>query len=115
MEGFVEGHPSFQLPRGSSRTRRHGRRPAMGLRLALFRPCVQRVVDDEAVSQNFLVVRRDVAQPHRDREESGGLRREIMSVGVGAAYDRGDGPDRWVLSKGVFRDESVKTASVTHM
>jgi hypothetical protein len=54
----------------------------------------------------------EVAQAHRNNEETGGLRREVVSVRIGAAHDGGDRPDRRVLAEAVLVNERVEAAAV---
>src|SRR5438445_6614102 len=89
--------------------------PAMRLCLAARGPGIERVIDDEAVLQHFVVVRRQVSQAHGDREQPSGLRGEVMAVGVGAAHDFGDCNDGGIAGQIVSGDECVKAAALADM
>jgi hypothetical protein len=53
-----------QAPAPSRRCRLHVGRPAMRLRLAPRRPGIERVINDEAMSQHLVIVGAEVAQAH---------------------------------------------------
>lgn len=65
--------------------------------------------------QNLVVVRSDIAKTHGDRQKAGRLRRQIMSIGVRAADDGGDGHDRRVAIEPVLSNEGVEAAAVADM
>ena len=87
----------------------------MGSRLPAFGPSVERVIHNEAVPQKLVVIGRDIPQAHRDRQQSCGLRRKVMPIGVGAPNDRGESNDRRIVVEGVFGHEGIEAAAVSHM
>src|SRR5882757_3398661 len=86
--------------------RLHFWRPVVRFTLEATTPGVERVVDDHAMLQHFVVVGEDMAEAERDREQAGRLRREIEARGIGASDDVGELLERWfgeviLLEKGV--------------
>src|SRR5258706_13485936 len=92
-------NPSFSQNRNASlnlttlTTRARSSRHRRGNPVVLFvtyvtAPRVQRVVDHHPVLQHRMVVGEIVRQAERNREQSGGLRRQLQLARVGAAHDR---------------------------
>src|SRR5437867_12660807 len=58
--------------------------PGMGLRLRVACPCVQGIIDHEAVPEHDVVVHEQLGEAQRDREQSRCLWGELQVVGVRA-------------------------------
>src|SRR5215813_15420302 len=92
-----------------------GRRPNVGFALKRAAPGVERVVHDQALAQQFMVVGDNGFQSLRYREQPWGLRREIGTRRVGAAHNRGQLRKGGVICEIVLGEKSVEAAEVADM
>jgi len=79
----------------------------LGARFA--QPRVQRIVDDEAMTQLLVVVVEHPGQAQRYRQQSGALRLQIESLRIGASNDPRELGKRGI-SQFVLGEECIKTA-----
>src|SRR5258706_9224751 len=79
--------------------------PGVHLVLPLLAPRVQRVVQDHAVLQHLVIVRKDAREPERDGSKSRRLRRKLELRGIGAAHDQRKALQRRVGAQPVMLDE----------
>jgi hypothetical protein len=77
-------------------------------------PGIQRVVDDEAAPQHFVVVREVVGQAERDCVKACGLGSQVQSRSIGTARNRGENLRRRIANR-VLRqttDRRIETKSM---
>src|SRR5438477_5670706 len=81
----------------------------MPLRASFAQPRVQRIVDDEAMSQLLVVVVEHPGQAQRYRQQSRALRLQIQSFRIGASNDPRELGQRGI-SQFVLGEKCIKTA-----
>src|SRR3989449_9141121 len=73
-------------------------------------PGVERVVDEHAVLEHFVVILVKARQAERDREQPGGLRREIETVRICAAHDDRELPQCRIFLQAEEFQEGIEAA-----
>ena len=73
-------------------------------------PGVERVVDEHAVLEHFVAILVKARQAERDREQPGGLRREIETVRICAAHDDRELPQCRIFLQAEEFQEGIEAA-----
>src|ERR1700730_10403956 len=81
--------------------------PRVPLESRLSQPCVERIVNDESMTQLFVIVAKELRESQGYRQQTGALRFSIEAGGVGAANYSGECSQRWVLEL-IFRQERIE-------
>lgn len=86
----------------------------MAFVLAALAPGIERVIDDEPMTEHLVVIEKSGGEAEGDGVEPGRLRCQVESGGIRAAHNHGEAPER-LVPEIVFLEERIETALIAHV